>query len=177
MLKMENLYAESRACRFLLAPRVEGPVIQVQASTIIDAPPEKVWEYISDLGKIAEWDPDTLKVEWQRPVSVGSVAVVTATAKLFGKRVVNMEVTEWEPGHKFGAMVKFGGTSVKGVYTIEPAEGNKTKLSRSATVEVGGWLRLISPLIARKARNERSKEIENIKRLVEGHDPRGATQP
>ena len=152
-------------------------MIEIQASIIIDAPPEKVWEYISDLGKIAEWDPDTLKVEWQRPVSVGSVAVVTAKQALFGKRVVNMEVTEWEPGHKFGARVKSGGASVEGVYTIEPAEGNRTKLSRSATVEVGGWLRLLSPLIARKARNERSKEIENIKRMVEGHGSSGATQP
>jgi carbon monoxide dehydrogenase subunit G len=152
-------------------------VIEIQASIIIDAPAEEVGEYVSDLGKIAEWDPDTLKVEWHRPVSVGSVAVVMAKQVLFGKRVLNMEITKWEPGHKFGAMVKSGGTSVEGICTIEPWEGNRTKLSRSATVEVGGWLRLLSPIIARKARNERSKEVENIKRMVEGHGSLGATQP
>ncbi len=57
---------------------------------------------------------------------------------------------------------------VKAIYTIEPVEGNRTKLSRWARVEVGGLLRLISPLVARKTKNERSSEIENIKRIVEG---------
>ena len=71
-------------------------MIEVEASTIINASPEKAWEYISDLGKMTEWDPGTLKVEWQRPVSVGSVAVVTVQE--FGKRAVNWEVTECEPG-------------------------------------------------------------------------------
>ncbi len=37
-------------------------MIQTEASTIIDAPPEKVWGYISDLGTWTEWDPDALKV-------------------------------------------------------------------------------------------------------------------
>jgi carbon monoxide dehydrogenase subunit G len=88
---------------------------------------------------------------------------------MFGRRVVNWEVTEWEPVHKMGCRVDSAGTVVKATYAIEPAEGNKTKLSRRASVEVGGLLRLISPLVSRKARNERSAEIENIKRVVEGH--------
>ncbi len=70
-------------------------MIETEASTIIDAPPEKVWEYVSDLGKWTEWDPDTLKVEWGPPVSVGSVAVVKAQA--FGGMVtaqVFVEITE-----------------------------------------------------------------------------------
>jgi carbon monoxide dehydrogenase subunit G len=141
-------------------------MIEVEASTVVDAPPEWVWDYISDLGKMTEWDPGTIKVDWHPPVAVGSVAVVTA--QQFGKRVVNWEVTEWEPGHKIGCRVKSGGTIVRAAYTIEPAEGSKTRLSRWASVEVGGLLRLISPLVTRKTRNERSAEIENVKRIVEG---------
>ncbi len=144
-------------------------MIVTEASTIIDAPPEKVWEYISDLGKWTEWDPDTLKVEWDPPVRVGSVAVVTAQA--FGGVVTSqvfVEITEWEPGHRMGVRFKSGGTIVKAVYNIELVEGNKTKLSRWGSVEVGGLLRLISPLVARKTKNERSSEIGNIKRMLEG---------
>ncbi len=142
-------------------------MIEVEASTVVDALPESVWNYISDLGKMTEWDPGTLKVEWRPPISVGSVAVVTA--QIFGKRIVNWEVMEWEPGHKVGCRVNSGGTIVKATYTIEPAEGRRTKLSRWASVEVGGLLRLISPFVAHRTRKERFEEIENIKRIVEGH--------
>ncbi len=143
-------------------------MIETEASTVIDTPPEKVWEYISDLGKWTEWDPDTLKVEWHPPVALGSAAVVTAqTLGGLVKSQVSVEITEWEPGHRMGVRLNSGGTKVKAVYTIEPVEGNRTKLNRLASVEVGGLLRLISPLVARKAKNERLSEIENIKRILE----------
>ncbi len=93
------------------------------------------------------------------------------TAQAFGgvvKSQVFVEITEWQSGHRMGVQFKSVGTIVKAVYTIEPAEENKTKLSRWASVEVGGLLRLISPLVARKTKNERSSEIENIKRILEG---------
>jgi hypothetical protein len=67
-----------------------------------------------------------------------------------------------------GVRFKSVGTIVKAVYTIEPVEGNRTKLRRWTSVEVGGLLRLISPLVARRTKNERSCEIENIKRILEG---------
>ncbi len=144
-------------------------MIETEASTIIDAQPEKVWEYISDSGKWTEWDPDTLKVEWQPRVTMGSVAIVTAQA--FGgvvKSQVFVEITEWQSGQRMGVRFKSVGTTVKAVYNVESAEGNGTKVSRCASVEVGGLLRLISPLVARKTKNERSIEIENIKRIFEG---------
>ncbi len=145
-------------------------MIETEASTIIDAPPEKVWEYISDLGKWTEWDPDTLKVNWRPPVTVGSFAEITA--QTFGglvKSQVSVEITEWDPGHRMGVRFKSVGTIVKAVYTIELVERNRTKLSRSVSVEIGGLLRLISPLVNSKSKNERSSEIENIKRILEGH--------
>jgi carbon monoxide dehydrogenase subunit G len=139
-------------------------VISVEARTVVNAPVEKVWEFMSDPSTMTQWDPGVLKVEYQPPMRVDSTMMVTA--QLIGRRTAKMVITEWEPNRRIGIAGKSAGTKVSAVYTLEP-QGNMTRLNRSVEVEVGGLLKLISPYVSYKVNKERSAEIDNIKRIVE----------
>jgi ligand-binding SRPBCC domain-containing protein len=52
-------------------------MIKVDVNTVIDAPVEKVWEFVSDVGAATLRDPSVVKVDWRPPAGVGTVAVIT----------------------------------------------------------------------------------------------------
>jgi len=74
-------------------------MIRSEISTVIDAPVDKVWEFVSDPGNMNQWSAQDSKVEFTRPIGVGSV--ITVTTHLIGKRTIKGTITDWEPRHKF----------------------------------------------------------------------------
>ncbi len=143
--------------------------IRFDASTVIDAPVEKVWEFMSDFGTLSQREPDIAKVDWRPPMGVGSVAVVTN--RRMGGRTARVEVKEFEPNRRFRAEVTSGLGRIDGVYEMAPVDGGKTRLSVSGRVELHGALRLLSPVFARMMRKNGSATMENIRRILEDRDP------
>jgi carbon monoxide dehydrogenase subunit G len=139
--------------------------MKVDVNTVIDAPVEKVWEFMSDLGSATLRDPSVVKVDWQPPAGIGTVAMITH--RFLGKRTARYEIKEWEPNRKFRAQVTSMGAKLEGTYTMEPVHGGKTNLNVSVKVEIGGLMRLFSPYISRKARKDASEEIARIKNILE----------
>jgi len=148
-------------------------MIKVDVNTVIDAPVEKVWQFVSDLGSATLRDPSVVKVDWQPPAGVGTVA--TSTHKFFGRRAARYEIKEWEPNRRFRALVTSMGAELDGTCAIESIQGGKTKLDVSVGVEVRGLLRLMSPYISRKAKKDASEEIVRVKNIVEARNRTAST--
>ena len=144
-------------------------MISFEASVIIDASVEKVWNFMSDFDTMTLWGPGVREVKWESPIGVGSLIVVTA--QRFGRRTANMKITDWEPTHKMGVEARSGGAKVRAVITMEPVEEDKTRLTRSAQMEIGGLLKLIQPYISYRANKDRSVELDNVKRILEAERP------
>jgi carbon monoxide dehydrogenase subunit G len=143
-------------------------MISLEASVVVNAPPEKVWNFMSNLDTMVQWSPGVLEVKWQSPISVGSNAVVTA--QRLGKRTLaDMKITDWEPTHKLGVETRSRASKVSGVVTItmEPLEGDKTRLTQSASIQIGGFLKLIQPYISYRGKKSVSAGLDHVKRLVE----------
>jgi carbon monoxide dehydrogenase subunit G len=72
-------------------------------SIVLAAPPERVWEVLSDWTRYAEWMPD---VAWVRPLVArrGRGLRLLVRTRVFGLPVANdvMEVTEWQPPTRLG---------------------------------------------------------------------------
>ncbi len=146
-------------------------MIRIEASVIVNAPVEKIWNFMADFDTMTQWGRGYLEVKWQRPISVGSIVVVTAQGGLLlGRRTANMKITDWEPTRKMGVEARSGGAKANAVITMEPLEGGKTRLARSAQVEIGGLLKLIQPYIAYRMKRVRSAELDNVKRIVEAQN-------
>jgi len=143
-------------------------MIRLEASTVVDSPVEKVWEFLSDPETRPQWDPETQKVEYKRPVGVGTIAVITG--QFMGQGTANITITDWEPNRRLGMRIRMGRTSGNEVFSMEAVEGNKTRLTRSMQGEFGGLLRLLQPLIAFRIKKTFPAEVDRIKRAVESRN-------
>ena len=142
-------------------------MISHEASVIVNAPAEKVWDFMSNLDTMTQWSPGVLEVKWQSPITVGSNIVVTAQ-RLLRRRTGDMKITDWEPTHKMGVEARPRGSNIRAVITItmEPLEGDKTRLTQLASIEVGGFLKLIEPYISYRGKKNISAGLDNVKHLM-----------
>ncbi|HEY3072228.1 MAG TPA: SRPBCC family protein [Candidatus Limnocylindrales bacterium] len=151
-----------------------------QASVIVNRPPAEVWAYIADIGTMERWDPGVEVVEPVPPLARGST--FTITAQVFGRRVADARIEEFEPGRRIGwkatargGWITGGGSWVSATYLTEPQDG-ATRLTRIMHGEARGPLmHLLQPLLLAKARRERAEEISNIKTILEQGSQAGAS--
>jgi len=80
-------------CKIKRVPKM--PTLQSQIK--INAPAEKVYEYVSDLGRHSQWAAHPLEItaEGSAPVAVGSK--FSSTSKMMGKHNAKITVTEASP--------------------------------------------------------------------------------
>ncbi len=117
-----------------------GPVDEV--SIEIDAPPEAVYDLVSDITQVGRWSPETYRADW-RGGSHGPA--VGARFRGWNKRgplrwFTDCEVETADPGWAFAFRVR--GTSARWGYRLEPSDGG-TRLTEtrdlSRSPAVGRW--------------------------------------
>ena len=96
----------------------------VEVRALISAPPDRVWEVISDLEGQRDWMVDVRSLSVSSEAKSGPGAVVEVTSELFGLPVVHdvMEVTVWEPPRELSVLHR-GQFSGLGSFIIEPLRG------------------------------------------------------
>ena len=140
-------------------------MIRNEIHTVIDACVDKVWEFLSNPENMTQIGRSNVKVEYTRPIGVGSTIAVTT--RLMGKRTIRGTFTEWEPGHKFVMQSKSMGSNIKEVWLLEQVEGTKTKLTKSQQVQVGGIMRLFQWYLSSKTKEINSAQFAKIKQIIE----------
>ena len=141
-------------------------MIRTTVSAIVDAPIEKVWNFMVDLRRMI-LDPSVIDVSWQPPLKTGSVATITY-GQMGVKGTGRLEVIDMEPNRRLRMVMTARGSKLDGTYVMEPLDGgNKTKISAVAEIELHGLMRLISPYLSHSAKRDQSKEMERIKRAIE----------
>jgi uncharacterized protein YndB with AHSA1/START domain len=106
----------------------EAPLLQ--ADIIINAPAEKIWALLTDLGNMPKWSPQCRVMKAFGPVEVG-----TRTYNLNRRGLLfwptTSTITVFDPNHTFAFRVNDNATEWS--YQLEPAgEGTKVTESRRA---------------------------------------------
>ena len=73
-------------------------MIRTTVSTTVDAPIEKVWNFMVDLRKMI-LDPSVIDVSWQPPLKTGSVATITFR-QMRVNRTAKLEVIDMDPNRR-----------------------------------------------------------------------------
>ncbi len=141
----------------------------------MEAPPERIWELVSDVTQIGRFSPETFEAEW---IDGSSGPQVGATFRGHVRRNekgptywTKCRVTECEPGRKFAFGVLTGGRILNTwAYALEPA-GTGTAVTESFQLAPTWALRLYWACLgwARGARNRNDmrRTLERIKADVE----------
>jgi ligand-binding SRPBCC domain-containing protein len=147
--------------------------IEGQDTIQVNAPPEKVWALVSDVTRMGEWSPETVKAVW---IEGASTPVVGARFKGSNKRGVmrwstKCTVVACEPGKEFSFVV---GTPEKPAtrwsYKFAPAVGGTEVTESFEAVEYPWYFKLfIPPKRALRALTEGvQKTLASLKSAAEG---------
>jgi len=147
-----------------------------QASVHVDAPPAKVYDTVTDVTRMGEWSPETVRCEW----------LDGATGPAVGARFKGSNkngIIRWSTkpsvvvadGQEFAFVTEFRGKdSTKWTYRFEP-EGDGTKLTESFELmnDMPGAINFLEKHVMRikdrKANLEQNMQstLERIKAAVE----------
>lgn len=148
------------------------------ATVHIDAPPEKVYAVVSDITRMGEWSPETVKAEW---IDGATGPAVGARFKGTNKHGVfrwstKPTVVTADEGHQFAFKTDWRGKdSTKWSYTFGPDDGG-TKVTESFEIlnDVPGFLTFVERYFMRikdrKADLESGmqKTLARLRAAVEG---------
>jgi uncharacterized protein YndB with AHSA1/START domain len=147
--------------------------MKVQASTVIAAPPERLWAMLVDWERQATWVVDVPDVRVIGDLREGTGVRLAAPTRVFGVRLFTdlLEVTVWEPPSRLAVehrrFVEGGG-----IWELAP-EGDRTRFTWIE--EVG----LPVPLLGELAlavyrpvlRRMMSRSLQRLRRLAESGRP------
>ena len=141
----------------------------------VDAPPEVVWDLVSDVTAIGRFSPETFEAQWlDGATGPAPGARFKGHVKRNGRGPVywtTCEVVACEPGREFGFAVLTGGRALNTWrYRLEPAGGG-TDVTESFELADTPALRLYWRLLGRARgrtnRNGMRATLERIKAEVE----------
>jgi uncharacterized protein YndB with AHSA1/START domain len=117
----------------------------------IAAPPERVWDLISDIRNTGRWSPETIDARWMDGASAPAVGVrFRGKVKRNGYGPVywtTCRIIACEPGREFAFAVVIGGQQLNvWRYQFTPADGG-VDVTESFTLAPTAWLRLYWALL------------------------------
>lgn len=135
-------------------------------STVIDAPPETVWQVVSDVESMPEWTPSMTSVrivEGPDPLGLGSEVRVEQP----GLPLAMWMVDEWDPPRKFGWTSAVPGVRTQAEHVVEPVDDGRTRVTLSIT-QVGALSGVVGPFLAQRIRALVDAELEGLQARAEG---------
>jgi polyketide cyclase/dehydrase/lipid transport protein len=143
-------------------------VTAISVSTVIGAPPERVWHEVEDIGSHVRWMEDAVAIRFTSPARSGVGATFICDTRLGPMRLTDrMEVTEWDAPRRLGIR-HVGIVTGSGRFRLEGVpEGTRFTWEEDlafpwwAGGNVGGAA--LAPLLQRVWR----RSLANLKALVE----------
>lgn len=139
----------------------------------IDAPPERVWAVVTDVGRMPEFSPECVKVEWLGGANEPAVGARFAGASRAGafEWTRNCTITHAEPPHVFAYEVyDAADESPQSVwrFEIDPSPSGTLLTQRFAHVPTGrSTIRLMAeddPATAQETIDERAEMLRDAMR-------------
>jgi polyketide cyclase/dehydrase/lipid transport protein len=148
--------------------------VDVLSEVIIDRAKSDVAVYAANPDNAPEWYVNIKSVEWKtpRPLSVGSR--IAFVAHFLGRRMAyTYEVVEFVAGERFTMRTTEGPFPMETTYTWE-ALGERTRMTLRNRGTPAGFSKWLAPFMSGAMRRANRKDLSQLKRLLEGHEPKGA---
>ena len=111
----------------------------IRVSTVIDAPPRRVWEQVRDIGSHVRWMADAEAIRFTSATRSGVGTTFDCETKVGPIRLVDrMEVTEWVEGSAIGVR-HVGLVRGTGRFTLTPS-GIGTRFTWEEQLVIPWWL-------------------------------------
>jgi uncharacterized membrane protein len=144
-------------------------MVDVTTDTIINKPIGIVAGYASNPDNAPEWYVNIKSADWKtgRPLTVGSR--VAFTAHFLGRKLeYTYEIVEFIPKQKLMMRTAEGPFPMETTYTWLAIDDKTTKMTLRNTGKPSGLSKLFAPFIAKAMKRANNKDLQNIKKIIEG---------
>ena len=134
---------------------------------------EDVYAYATTVEAMPEWRGDISEAEQltDGPIRVGTR--IRAGGKVLGRPIgVVIEVTELEPGARFGYRPVAGPLRIPNVYTFE-SEAGGALVTLTYDIELSGIPAIFEPLMGRMVRRQYEANLGRLKAILEAQPAKG----
>jgi uncharacterized protein YndB with AHSA1/START domain len=146
-------------------------VSRIEVSVDIGAPPEAVWDFVSNLRRIPEWIEDTLAMLTVEPEPAQQGTVYRERSRIVGplSQVTTWKISEFDPPRfqkHDGQVPMMAATSVS--FGLEPSAGT-TRFSLVFEYTPGNPVSSLGDrlFLKKSLQSGFQRSLENLKRLVE----------
>jgi uncharacterized protein YndB with AHSA1/START domain len=140
---------------------------RIEESVVIKRPVDQVFAYVTNIKNLPQWESAILEAEQTSPGQMGIGTTFRGANRAMGRRMVwTSKVTEYEPNKKWGETISSGSTLIEEHLSFDPVDGG-TKFTLVFNIQVGGFLKLFSPMVVSSMRKETKKSLGNLKNILE----------
>jgi uncharacterized membrane protein len=143
-------------------------MVDVVTSITINRPLEQVAAYAADPANAPEWYVNIDSSRWlTEPVlQVGSR--VAFSARFLGRALSYVyEIAQFDPSQQLVMRTSAGPFPMQTSYLWEAAGPSATRMELRNTGRPRGFFKLLGPVLERSMRKANSKDLQNLKRLLE----------
>ncbi len=142
----------------------------LEENIFINCPVDKVFAFTADVNNWTKWQRTATAC---KQTSLGQIGIGTTYSwvnKTMGLKVKTVaKVTEYELNKKWSKNIISGGTVVEDCMFFDPIEKG-TKFTLRYDMKVGGFLKLLSPMIISSTRKSMKEAVNNLKNSLEIHN-------
>jgi uncharacterized protein YndB with AHSA1/START domain len=140
---------------------------RIEESVEIKCPADKVFSYVTDAKSWPKWHSAMLEAEQTSPGQIGMETTFRGANRVMGRRMEwTSTVTEHEPNKMWGENITSGSTQIKEHLTFDPVEAG-TKFTLVYEMQVGGFLKLFSPMVVNAERKQTKGNLSKLKSILE----------
>ena len=140
---------------------------KIQESVEVKYPVEKVFTYAADEKAWPAWHPDMLEAERTSSGQIGVGTTFRGANRIMGRRTEWIsKVTEYELDRVWTENITSGSMQFEERLLFEPVEGG-TKLTVMSEMKAGGFLKLLSPMVASTMRKQIRGSLSSLKSILE----------
>jgi uncharacterized membrane protein len=140
---------------------------KIEGSVEIKRPVDQVFAYVTDMKNLPKWVPSMLEVEETSPGQMGVGTTLKGVYKVMGSRMAwTSRVTKYEMNKKWGENISSGSMLSEEILTFDPIAGG-TKFTMLYDMKVGGFLKLLAPLMTSSMRKQTKANLAKLKENLE----------
>jgi uncharacterized membrane protein len=140
---------------------------KVEESVVIKRPAEQVYNFVTDLKNLPQWEPAITEVEQTSAGELGVGTTYRGVNKMMGMKMKwTSIVNKCEPNKKWSETIISGSSRIDEQLSFDAADGS-TKFTLAYDMKAGGILKLLSPLIVSTTRKQLRENLGTLKRMLE----------